>query len=250
LPEKEEHLEEMGFLDHLEELRSTLISMLAVWLGLSVVLWFLSGHMLDFLLSTVPLENLYFNAPVEAFMVRLKLSFIAGFLLAFPYMLFKVWTFVAPGLFEHERKVMLPLVIPSTLLFYAGAVFAYWIMVPIVLGFLIKFGTETLEPLISISKYFGFVARLCLAFGIVFQLPLVILFLTSTGVVSPRTLLRQWRWAIVLIFVTGAVLTPPDPASQLLMSVPLVVLFLGSAFLALLLERKRERDDEDGEETG
>ncbi len=248
MPEKDEKLEEMGFLDHLEELRSAIIAILAVWVVLSIILWFFSGRMLDFLLATIPLDKLYFNAPVEAFMVRLKLSFIAGFLLGFPYMLYRAWAFVAPGLFEREKKIMIPLIVPSTVLFYTGAVFAYWVMVPVVLGFLIRFGTDILEPLISISKYFGFVARLCLAFGLVFQLPLVVIFLTSAGVVSARALMRQWRWAIVLIFVTGAVLTPPDPASQLLMAVPLVFLFLGSAFIALLMERKREREREERDE--
>lgn len=98
MPENGENLREMGFLDHLDELRSTIIWILAAWLVSSIVLWFLSGHLLDFLLSTIPVENLYFNAPVEAFMVRLKLSFITGALLAFPFTLFKVWAFVSPGL--------------------------------------------------------------------------------------------------------------------------------------------------------
>jgi sec-independent protein translocase protein TatC len=126
-------------------------------------------------------------------------------------------------------------------------------MIPIVLGFLLKFATEMLEPLISVRKYIEYVARMCFAFGIVFQLPLAIIFLTWIGVVSPRTLLRQWRWAIVLIFVTGAVLTPPDPASQLLMAIPLVILFLGSVLLSLIFEKRRkareaEREESDEEE--
>jgi sec-independent protein translocase protein TatC len=244
--ENEGNLKEMGFLDHLEELRSALIAILAAWLGSSIVIWFLSGHLLDFLLASIPVEKLYFQAPVEAFMVRLKLSFIAGFLLSFPFILFRVWAFIAPGLFEHERRVIIPLILPATLLFYTGVIFAYWIMVPIVLGFLLRFGTMLLEPLISISKYFEFVARICFAFGIVFQLPMVIIFLTWAGVVSPKTLLRQWRWAVLAIFVTGAVLTPPDPASQLLMALPLVVLFLVSTLLSLIID-KRRRSRESGE---
>ncbi len=237
-----EELKEMGFLGHLDELRSMLIASLVAWTGSSIILWFFSGYTLDFLLAGIPVESLYFHAPVDAFMVRLKLSFMTGFLLSFPYILFRVWAFVSPGLFKSEKKVILPLIVPATLLFYAGAAFAYWIMIPVVLEFLIDFGTEMLSPLISVDKYFGFVARLCFAFGIVFQLPLVIISLTSLGVISPSALLRQWRWVILLIFVTGAVLTPPDPASQLLMALPLVLLYLVSATLSLLIERRKKRD--------
>jgi sec-independent protein translocase protein TatC len=226
-----------------------IISMIAGWLGVSIVLWFLSGRLLDFLLATIPVEDLYFNAPIEAFMVRLKLSFIAGFLVTFPFMLFRVWAFVSPGLFEKERRVVVPLIVPSAALFYTGAVFAYWVMVPVVLGFLLRFATGKLEPLLSVSKYFEFVARLCFAFGLVFQLPIAIVFLTWTGIVSSRFLLRQWRYAILIIFVAGAVLTPPDPASQLIMALPLCLLYFASAVLSLVFDRRRrKREAEDAKE--
>ncbi len=247
MSEKEENLKEMGFLDHLLELRATIIWILVVWLGSSIVLWFFSGQLLDMLLSTIPVDRLYFNAPIEAFMVRLKLSFIIGALLAFPFALFKLWAFVSPGLFSREKRVIIPMIAPSAILFYTGALFAYWVMVPVVLGFLLRFGTAMLEPLLSVSKYFEFVARLCFAFGVVFQLPLAIIFLTWIGIVSPKTLLRQWRGAIVIIFIAAAILTPPDPASQLMMAIPLVVLFLGSVLLSLIFDRKRKaREEEDG----
>jgi len=252
LSEKEENLKEMGFFDHLLELRATIIWILVVWLGSSIVLWFFSARLLDLLLSAIPVDSLYFNAPIEAFMVRLKLSFIIGALLAFPFALFKLWAFVSPGLFSREKRVIVPMIAPSAILFYTGALFAYWVMVPIVLGFLLRFGTTMLEPLISVSKYFEFVARLCFAFGVVFQLPLAIIFLTWIGLVSPKTLLRQWRGAVVIIFIAAAILTPPDPASQLMMAIPLVILFLCSVLLSLIFERKRlrrekEREDESDE---
>jgi sec-independent protein translocase protein TatC len=243
--EKDEKLKEMGFLDHLEELRSVLITSIIAWLGVSIVLWFFSKYVLDFLLKDIPVESLYFHAPVDAFMMRLKLSFILGFLITFPYILFRFWAFVSPGLFSREKRIVFPLVFSSAILFYIGVVFAYWILIPIVLNFLIKFGTDMLAPLISVDKYFGFVARLCFAFGIVFQLPLVILFLTSMGVISPTDLLRKWRWAILVIFIAAAILTPPDPTSQLLMALPLVVLFLGSILLSIIIEKRRERLEED-----
>jgi sec-independent protein translocase protein TatC len=243
LPEQtKEELNEMGFLDHLEELRTALISSIVAWLGASIVLWFISGRTLDFLLNGIPVDHLYFNAPTEAFMIRLKLSFILGFLVAFPYILFRVWSFVSPGLFSRERRFVFPLVFSSTALFYVGVVFAYWVLLPIVLGFLVRFGTEILMPLLSVGKYFGFVARLCFAFGVVFQLPLVIVFLTSIGAISAKALMRKWRWAILVIFVAAAILTPPDPASQLLMALPLVALFLISVLLSIMIERRRDSE--------
>jgi sec-independent protein translocase protein TatC len=249
LPEKDsDELKEMGFLDHLEELRSTLIVSIVSWLAVSIVIWFFSGRVLDFLLAGIPVDNLYFNAPTEAFVIRIKLSFILGFLVAFPYVLFKIWSFVAPGLFSREKQVVFPLVFFSTMLFYVGVVFAYWVLIPIVLDFLVRFGTEMLRPLLSVGKYFGFVARLCFAFGVVFQLPLVILFLTAIGAVSPRTLLRQWRWAVLLIFIAAAILTPPDPASQLLMALPLVALFLISVLISLVIEKRRRAGSGEGDD--
>jgi sec-independent protein translocase protein TatC len=244
--EREEELETMGFLEHLEELRSTLVWSLVVCLAVSIAFWFFSERILDFLLATIPVDSLYFHAPTEAFMIRLKLSFALGVLVSFPYILYRAWNFVAPGLFSREKRVVAPLVVASTILFYSGVVFAYWVLIPVVLTFLIRFGTELLSPLLSVGSYFGFVARLCIAFGVVFQLPLVIIFLTSIGAVSASMLLRQWRWAILAIFLGAAILTPPDPASQLLMALPLVVLFLGSVVISLVIERRMKRNTEEG----
>ena len=249
MPEQNnEELKEMGFLDHLEELRSTLIFSIVAWVVLSIVIWFFSGRILDFLLAGIPVDNLYFNAPTEAVVVRIKLSFILGVLIAFPYILFRFWAFVAPGLFSRERRTIFPLVFFSTILFYVGVIFAYWVLIPIVLDFLVRFGTEMLQPLLSVGKYFSFVARLCFAFGLVFQLPIVIIFLTSIGAISPKALIRQWRWAILVIFVVAAVLTPPDPASQLLMALPLVALFLVSVLLSMIIEKRRKNEDEEEED--
>jgi sec-independent protein translocase protein TatC len=243
--ERNEKLKEMGFLDHLEELRSGLICVIAVWLGVSIVLWFFSKPLIDFLLAGIPVESLYFHAPAEAFMIRMKLSFIAGFLVSFPYILFRVWAFVSPGLFSSEKKAIFPFVFPSTLLFYFGVLFAYWIMIPVVLDFFMKFGTAMLSPLLSVEKYFSFAGRLCFTFGIVFQLPLAIIFLTVAGVISPEKLLKQWRWVVLAVFVAGALLTPPDPVSQLLMALPLIILFFISVILSIIVRKRGRRENKD-----
>lgn len=237
----------MNLLDHLEELRSTLVALAIAWLGASVIIWFFSGQILEFLIRNLPVEKLYFYSPIEAFMVRTKLSFILGLLVSFPYLFYRVWRFVSPGLFKRERGLASPLIVSSVVLFYVGLAFAYWVMMPLVLKFFVTFGTEHLSPLLSVEKYFSFVAKLCLAFGLVFQMPLVVIVLTWVRVISARALLAQWRWAILIIFVVAAILTPPDLVSQVFMAVPLCILFFASIAAALLMERRR-KSGERGEE--
>lgn len=240
-----ELLREMSFLEHLDELRGVLVHSLVAFLAASIVLWFFSGDVLDLLVRDLPVERLNFFAPSEAFMARLKMSFALGLMVTFPLILVKVWRFVSPGLFVTERRRVYPFVVTSSVLFYAGVVFCYVVLIPIVVDFLLGFGTERLSPLISISSYFAFVARLCFTFGIVFQLPVIVLILSMLGVVTPRLLLRQWRYAIVIIFVVAAILTPPDPASQLLMALPVLLLYIGSVLVAFVVVRRKKASASD-----
>ncbi len=236
---------EMSFLDHLEELRSTIIQSFFVFFVFSVICWFFSGRILDLLIEDLPVESLYFYSPLEAFMVRLKISFVIGFMLAFPFILYKVWAFVSPGLFANERKRIVPFMLSSSILFYSGVIFCYIILIPFVIGFLLKFGTPNLTPLLSVSSFFAFVARLCFTFGIVFQLPIIVLVLSMLGIVTPRFLLKQWRYAIVGIFLASAILTPPDAVSQVLMAGPICVLYLGSVLIAMIVTRKKEKEEKE-----
>jgi sec-independent protein translocase protein TatC len=160
-----------------------------------------------------------------------------------PFILFKVYSFIIPGLYQKERQVVTPLLVSSTLLFYLGVVFAYLVVIPQVVAFMLSFGTETMQPLIGIGPYFAFVARLSLAFGIVFQLPLVVLFLSLVGVVNPRILLRTWRYALLIIVIFAAVLTPPDIISQLMMAIPVTLLYLVSVLVAIVVTRRRKRQE-------
>lgn len=241
-----ERLREMRFLDHLEELRSSLFASALAWIAASIVCWFFSARLLDLLLAGLPVKNLYFYSPAEAFLIRMKISFVLGFLATFPYIFLRGWRFVSPALFARERRLVLPLVASSIVLFYGGLAFAYFAMLPIVIEFFINFGTERLTPLLSVDRYFAFVAKLSFSFGAVFQMPLVIVVLTWIGLVSARSLLRQWRWAIIIIFIVAAVFTPPDPISQIFMGVPLCALYFGSVAVSFLIERRRGRGGEKG----
>jgi len=242
--ERKEGLKEMGLLDHLEELRSMLIASFVAWVGISLIVWCFSAQVLEFLIHRLPVKNLYFYSPVEAFEVRTKLSFVVGILIAFPYIFYRVWRFISPGLFRREKGLAFPLVISSLILFYVGILFAYLVMMPLVLKFFVTFGTKSLLPLLSVEKYFSFVAKLCFSFGLVFQSPLVVVVLTWMGVISARALLGQWRWVIVIIFCVAAVLTPgPDIISQISMGLPLCVLFFASAVASLIIERRRKKGE-------
>ncbi|MFQ5511772.1 MAG: twin-arginine translocase subunit TatC [Candidatus Krumholzibacteriia bacterium] len=236
----------MSFFDHLEDLRGVIIQSLVAIFLLTVACWFLSGRILDLLIKDLPVQSLYFSSPLGAFTIRLRISLVLGVVIAFPFVLYKVWSFVAPGLFSVERRRVYPLVISSATLFYIGILFCYAILIPFVLKFLLSFGTDNLNPLLSVSAYFAFVARLCFTFGIVFQIPIVVLVLSSLGLVTPRWLLKQWRYGVIIIFTGSAILTPPDIVSQLMMALPILLLYIGSILVAfVVVRRKSERQDKE-----
>lgn len=233
----------MGLLAHLEELRSVIMQSGIAAVAATILCWFWSADLLEFMIRPIRDEGIYFTAPNEAFMVRLKISAVAGLFVMAPFIFFKIYGFVLPGLYRRERKVVTPLLIATTALFYTGVVFAFTVVIPSVISFLLGYGTELVQPLIGVGPYFGFVARLCLAFGLVFELPLLILGLSLAGIVDPRILLRAWRFAIVAIFAVSAILTPPDVASQVMMALPVLVLYFGSALVSLLVVRRRRKQD-------
>ena len=228
----------MGLLDHLGELRWVLVHSFLAALVATILCWFWSADLLDILIRPIKDEGIYFTAPNEAFLTRLKLSGAMGLFVVAPFIFFKFYMFILPGLHKKEAKVVTPLLITTTTLFYTGVAFAFLVVIPQVISFLLSFGTQVMEPLIGVGPYFNFVTRLCLAFGLVFQLPLLVLFLSVIGIVNPRMLLRTWRLAIVIIFALSAILTPPDVISQVLMAGPVLVLYLSSVIVAIVVTRR------------
>lgn len=242
-PRRKERLHEMHFFEHLDELRGVLTASVIVFLVFAGGYFAFSGTILEWMVRDVPVDHFVFHSPSEAFMVRTKLSLILGIMTAFPYIGYRVWKFVMPGLFKTERSRVMPIVAWSILLFYAGVAFCYFMVAPGMVNFLLRYGTPHIQPLISISAYFSTVAQLCLMMGLVFQLPIVMFLLSMAGLVSPQTFLRQWRYAIVIIFIVAAIATPsPDPISQTLMATPLCLLYIGSAVVALVVSRRREKN--------
>lgn len=237
----------MTFLEHLEELRRRILwSLAALALGTMVGFYVTTRYeVLGFLTRPIrPLleqGRLAYLHPTEPFMVTLKVSVFLGIVLAMPILFWHFWRFVAPGLLEREKRIFFPALAASVLLFVGGAMLAFFLVLPMGLKFFLGFAQEALQPVITIDRYFSFAVQVTLMFGFVFETPLVILVLTYVGVLSPRTLRRYRRHAIVAMAIISAVLTPADIFSMLFMLVPLYLLFEISVALASVIERRRER---------
>lgn len=177
-------------------------------------------------------SNVIFTKVGEAFFVALKVSFFAGFILALPVIFWQLWLFIAPGLYSNEKKLVLPFVFFATFMFLTGALFAYYVVFPFGFSYLINFGSQLFTALPSIGEYVGFFSKLMVGFGIAFELPVATFFLAKIGLVDDRTLKNWFKYAVVVIFVFASILTPPDVITQLLMSIPLVILYGVSILIA------------------
>jgi len=237
----------MTFLEHLEELRRRILWGLATLALTTVVGFFVTTRyeVIGFLTRPIrPLLDqgrLAYLHPTEPFMVTLKVSLFVGIVLALPVLFWHFWRFVAPGLLEREKRIFFPALAASVGLFVSGAALAFFLVLPVGLRFFLGFAQESLEPVITIDRYFSFAVQVTLMFGFVFETPLIILVLSYIGVLSPRTLRRYRRHAIVAMAIVSAILTPADIISMLLMLVPLYLLFEVSVALASVIEKRRER---------
>ena len=237
----ENFLTDMPFLDHLEELRHRLIKAIAAILVFSIAAFFFSDKIMDLL--SKPVDKIYFMAPTEAFMVQIKVSLGVGIACAAPVVLYQLWMFILPGLYDKEVKIVFPIVLASTLFFYGGAAFCLFYVIPLAMNFLLNFGGESLQPLISVSEYFVFVMRMTIAFAVVFELPVVSYFLGRIGLINHKFLSRGRRYAVVIILVMAAILTPPDIFSQVALAVPLYLLYELSILVVYLTGRKRHNEE-------
>jgi len=183
-----------------------------------------------------------------AFFVALKVSFFAALLGAMPFILFQLWLFVAPGLYSHEKKMVIPFVVGGSLMFLIGVLFAYYIVTPFGFQFLITFGSFLYTPLINIEDYVGFFTKIMIGFGLAFELPVFAYFLALLGLVTDRTLIDFFKYAVIIIFVLAALLTPPDILTQLLMAAPLVLLY-GLSILIVRMVNPEKKDEDEKEST-
>jgi sec-independent protein translocase protein TatC len=239
----------MSFLEHLGELRTRIVwSLVPAGVGVAVAFYF-TDRIIKFLARPITSlqTELVFMAPTEAFWTYMKVAMIAGLFVAMPAVLWNVWAFVSPGLLKRERKYAAPFVIIGSFLFLAGGAFALLVVVPFAVRFLVTFGQgQGLRPVISVSSYVDFVLKFTLAFGVVFELPVVITLLSMMGLVTPQFLSRNRKYAILLSFVVAAILTPtPDILNQSLMAGPLCLLYeVGIIAARVFGRRPRKPADE------
>ena len=251
-PEKDE-LEgtEQPFVTHLVELRDRLIrALLAVGIAFGALcLWPGPAGLYDFLAA--PLVHhlpagtkLIATNVISPFMVPLKITLMAGFLIALPVVLYQVWAFVAPGLYSHEKKLVLPLVISSTVLFFAGVAFSYFLVIPQVSKFIQSFAPASITAAPDIEQYLGFVLTMFIAFGCAFEVPVAVVVLARLGVVSIEKLKAFRGYFIVVAFIIAAIVTPPDIVSQLALAIPMCILYEVGIWAARLFIKHTQAPDE------
>jgi sec-independent protein translocase protein TatC len=245
--------DKMPFMEHLGELRVRIMRGLAWLLAGTFVSFFFSERIVDWLARPVTKlgYRLVFTAPAEAFWVQMKVALITGLFLASPGILWQVWAFVAPGLHRHEKKYAAPFVIVGSLMFIAGGSFSLFVVTPYAIAFLLSYARETLQPMITLENHVGFLLKFTLAFGLVFELPLALTLLARMGVVTPRQLAKNRKYAILGAFVTAAILTPtPDAFNQTLMAGPLILLYEVGIVSARVFGRRRVAAPQPSEATG
>lgn len=180
----------------------------------------------------------------ETFFTAMKVAFFAGFIVSLPVIFWQMWLFLAPGLYDHEKKLVIPFVFFATLMFLIGGAFAYYIVIPVGFDFLVAFGSKVVTVLPSIGKYVGFFTKLMIGFGIAFELPVITFFLAKIGLVDDKMLKNFFKYAVVLIFILAAVLTPPDVISQVLMAAPLILLYGVSIYIAKVFNPAPKDEEE------
>jgi sec-independent protein translocase protein TatC len=240
-----------SFISHLVELRQRLVRAVGAVLAIFVVLFIYPGSGFIYDLLALPLMNalpegakMIATGVVTPFMVPVKVTVLVGFMVALPYVLYQAWAFVAPGLYEHEKKLALPLIVASTVLFFIGVAFCYFFVFGKVFAFIHDFAPKSITPAPDIEAYFSFVITMFLAFGITFEIPIVVIVLVRMGIVSVEKLRDARPYVIVGAFVVAAVVTPPDVLSQFMLAVPMCLLYEAGLFLARFIAVRPKEESE------
>lgn len=246
----------MGLLDHLSEMRSRLVwAVVYVAIGFSVC-WIFIDQLFDVimrpLLAVLPdgTHAQYTTLP-EAFFTRMEIAFVGGVFIASPGIFYQIWAFVSPGLYDEEKRHIIPIAFLSALFFICGGLFCYYIVFPFAFNFFISYSTPEIVMTPKISDYLSFVLKLIIAFGLIFEMPIFTLFLARSGILTAQMMRKGRRYAIVVIFILAAILTPPDVISQLLMACPMLLLYELSIGVACVFARKpHEENDESDDQAG
>jgi sec-independent protein translocase protein TatC len=245
--ESSEELTRMSLLEHLEELRNRILWGLAAVVVGFLVCWAFAKPIAAFLARPIYKvlpegERLVFLGITDAFILYVKVAALAGLFLASPFVLYQVWRFISPGLYKRERRYAFPFIFFGTVFFLGGGTFAYFVAFPFALEFLIGMGSE-FEPQITVDRYYRFLLYIIFGLGLMFELPIVIFFLARLGVVTPRFLMKHFRWAVLIIFIMAAFITPtPDIVNLCLFALPTIALYLLGVAAAALVGRKDRQE--------
>ena len=237
----------MSFLEHLDELRKRLVwSVASIGFGFCVALWFIDrifGFIMRPLAATVPSGGkMIYTEPTEAFMLQLKVAALAGVVIAAPLVMWQLWLFIAPGLYRREKRLAVPFVFFASILFVGGAAFNHYVVFPTAFRFLGSFSTDYMQFLPRISPVFSLYAQLLLAFGMIFQMPVLVFTLARLGLVTAGFLWKNTKYAVLIIFIIAAVITPTsDVVTQTLMAAPMVLLYVVSIVIAWMFGRSGDR---------
>ncbi|MBN2322561.1 MAG: twin-arginine translocase subunit TatC [Spirochaetes bacterium] len=242
---------ELTIVEHLNELRKRLLYIVIVVAAASGGAYYFIDEILLFITESGNIEKLVFINPTEAFFVIVKLSLLAGVMGAMPFILYQIWRYVGVALKKGERKYLIFFGPVSYILFLSGAAFAFRGVLPLAIKFLLSFRKEyvslSITPMITLNAYISFLSKMIIAFGVMFELPLVILALSKFGIVTPEMLKKGRRYTIVGVFIVAAILTPPDVVSQIMLAIPLLLLYEVGILICKAVTRKREREAEAGE---
>jgi sec-independent protein translocase protein TatC len=240
-----------SFISHLVELRQRLVRAVGAVLAIFIVLFLYpgSGYIYDIL--ALPLMNalpegskMIATGVITPFMVPVKVTVLVGFMIALPYVLYQAWAFVAPGLYEHEKKLAAPLIVASSVLFFIGVAFCYFFVFGKVFAFIHDFAPKSITPAPDIEAYFSFVITMFLAFGVTFEIPIVVIVLVRMGLVTVERLREARPYVVVGAFVVAAVVTPPDVLSQFMLAVPMCLLYEAGLFLSRFIAVRPKAESE------
>jgi len=257
--------QKMSLIEHLSELRKRIVVCLVALLIAFLIAFNFSDYIFELLmfplnyspqfslkegLIFVPdqkLQNtkLIFLGPAEAFWMNMKIALVSGFILTIPIVFYQLWKFISPGLYNHEKKYIIPFVLSASGLFLVGVTFCYLIVLPFAMSFLLNYKVgDFLMPMLSVGLYIDFLLKFLLAFGFVFELPILIVITTRMGLITPQTLKKYRKLAVVLAFVVAAIITPtPDAFNQTLMAVPMIILYELGIWVSIILNKKKGQDD-------
>jgi sec-independent protein translocase protein TatC len=238
-PETRPHDREMPFREHLREMRNRIMWSLGSWIVCAIGTWFLVPYILEAMRRPLGNTPLIFTKPTEAFMVYLKTAILGGLFMALPLILYQLAAFVSPGLEANEKRWIKRVVPAAFILFIGGTVFGYFCVLPVTMGFFLGFQVPGVQAMITISEYIGFISMMLIVCGLVFQTPIVIVVLAAIGLVDAPMLRRSRRWAILLIFIIAAIVTPtPDAFTQSVVAAPMLILYELSIWIVVLMKRK------------